>query len=139
MDTGTDTTERESPMTESAPHIERIALPLYGAKGWLKFLGILFIVYGVMTALSIVGLLIAWLPIWMGVLLYQTAGALEAAVHAGDEEALMRAMGKLRTYFVIMGVLTLIGLVVTVLMMGLGFGMGMGMGHLPTTGGGRVM
>lgn len=126
-------------MSETSPRIEQLALPLYGAKGWMKFLGALAILYGVLTALSVVGLLIAWLPIWMGVLLYQAANAVEAAVHSEDAESLTRALAKLRTYFVIMGVLALIGLVVMLLGVVMGLGMGLHMGGEMGISGGRVM
>ena len=73
------------------------------------------IVQGVVTALTIVGLLIAWLPIWTGVLLVQSAGALENAQLSGDAFALKESFAKLRTYFVIQGVLYLVGIVLMVL------------------------
>ncbi len=91
--------------------IRELATPLYGAKGWLKLLGVLSIVYGVASALTIVGIIIAWLPIWMGVLLFQSAGAIDIAFNSEDEVSLMKAMGKLKTYFTIMGILALFGLV----------------------------
>jgi hypothetical protein len=89
--------------------------PLASGKGWMKFVGIMFIVQGVITALSIVGILIAWLPIWTGVLLVQAAGALENAQLSGDTFALKESFAKLRTYFVIQGVLYLVGMVLMVL------------------------
>lgn len=125
-------------MADTEPRIEQLALPLYEAKGWMKFLGVLAIIYGVLTALSIVGLLVAWLPIWMGVLLYQSANATEAAVHAKDAASLTRALAKLRTYFVIMGILALIGLVLMVLGVVMGVGMGWHMSGMGMSGG-RVM
>ena len=71
----------------------------------------MMIIYGVLTALSIVGIIVAWLPIWMGVLLFQSASAVERAHQSDDAAALMESLSKLKTYFTIMGVLTLIGLV----------------------------
>ncbi|NIW79677.1 MAG: hypothetical protein GWN16_09545, partial [Calditrichae bacterium] len=38
---------------------------------WLKFLGIVSIISGAVVAITIVGIIIAWLPIWLGVLLFQ--------------------------------------------------------------------
>ncbi len=92
-------------------HIKDISLPLFKSVGWIKFLGILSIVYGVMVALSLVGLLIAWLPIWLGVLLTQTATKIQQSQYMGDKEALIKAQSQLSTYFTIYGVLTLIGLI----------------------------
>ena len=39
--------------------------------GWLKFVGVVYIISGVLSALTIIGIIVAWLPIWMGVLIYQ--------------------------------------------------------------------
>lgn len=96
-------------------NIRELSTPLYNAKGWLKLLGVMMCVYGVITAFTIVGLIVAWLPIWVGVLLFQTAGTIETAHDAEDETAFLATMGKLKTYFTIMGVLTLVGLAFGVL------------------------
>ncbi|MGD8700110.1 MAG: DUF5362 domain-containing protein [Gemmatimonadales bacterium] len=92
--------------------IQSLAMPLFESKGWIRLLGVLAIVYGVLVALSIVGIIIAWLPIWMGVLLYKASTSIESAFRDGDEAALMECFGKLKTFFTIQGVLALIGLVV---------------------------
>jgi len=46
--------------------IQQMADPLARAKGWMQLLAIVTILYGVLAALTIVGLIIAWLPIWVG-------------------------------------------------------------------------
>jgi Family of unknown function (DUF5362) len=97
------------------PSFPDLIQPLASGKGWMKFVGIMFIVQGALTALTIVGILIAWLPIWTGVLLVQSAGALENAQLTGDAFALKESFAKLRTYFVIQGVLYLVGIVLMVL------------------------
>lgn len=105
--------------------IRTISEPLYRAKFWLQLVGVLMIIYGVLICLSIIGIVIAWLPIWMGVLLFQCAGQVERAHTADDADAMLMAMAKLKTYFTIMGVLTLIGLIVSVLGILFGFGAAM--------------
>lgn len=95
--------------------IRQISNSLYSAKGWMKLSGVLLIINGVFIALTIIGILIAWLPIWMGVLLFQSAGAVERAYNSEDEAALVESLSKLKTYFVIMGVLSLIGIVLAAL------------------------
>ncbi|WP_297903566.1 DUF5362 domain-containing protein [Metallibacterium sp.] len=102
--------------------VRDLSLPLASGKGWVKFVGIINIITGVLTALSIVGILWAWIPIWMGVLLMQSGGAIERAQMAGDESALRMALDKLRVYFIIQGVLFIIGLVVMALFFVLFFG-----------------
>lgn len=95
--------------------IRDLSMPLAAGKGWMKFLGIMFIIQGVFTALSIVGIIIAWLPIWLGILLNQSASAIERAQMSGDEAAMRMSMDKLRTFFAIQGVLMLIGIIMAVI------------------------
>jgi hypothetical protein len=95
--------------------VSELAVPLSSGSGWMKFVGIMFIVQGALTAITIIGIIIAWLPIWIGVLVLQAAGAIERAQMSGDVAAMKEALGKLRTYFVIQGVLYVIGIVIMVL------------------------
>lgn len=95
--------------------VKELTLPLFNARFWMKLMGVVMIVYGVLVALSIVGLIIAWLPIWIGVLLFQSAGALESAFQTGDRDAAIRGFEKLKLYFVINGVLMLIGVILAVI------------------------
>lgn len=97
--------------------VRELSQPLHSGKGWLTFLGIVSIIYGVFTALSIIGILIAWIPIWLGVLLIQAGNALDAARTSGDPAAMIRAMNKLKTYFIIWGIITLISLLLSLPMM----------------------
>lgn len=105
------------PAPQDTRIIQELSLPIYQARGWLKFLGVLSIIGGVFQALSIVGLLIAWLPIWMGVLMFQAGSSIDSAGQFGDRFALLRSLGNLKTYFVLQGVLTLIGIVIAVTML----------------------
>jgi len=100
--------------------VRELSLPIYQSKGWLKLLGVLSIIYGVFCALTVVGIVFAWLPIWMGVLLYQAASAVEKSQFAGDKAALLESLGKIKTYFTISGVVAIIGLVLVVASLALG-------------------
>lgn len=102
--------------------IQDLSSPLYSAKGWMKLIGVFMIIYGVLIALSIIGIVIAWLPIWMGVLLFQAASNIEQANAGGDKAALYTSLAKLKTYFTIMGVLILITLILGIV--GFIFGIG---------------
>lgn len=104
----------QSPETQI---IRSISSPLAEGAGWMKFLGILSILAGGTQMLSLVGILWGWLPLWMGILLYQAAGAAETARLTGDQYALASALGKVKTYFVINGILTLLGMVFTCIML----------------------
>jgi hypothetical protein len=97
--------------------VQELSMPIYQARGWLKFLGILSIIGGVGQALSIVGILIAWLPIWMGVLMFQAGSSIDSAGQFGDKFAFLRSLSSLKTYFVLQGVLVLIGIIFGVTML----------------------
>lgn len=83
--------------------------------GWLKFLGVMSIIMGVLTALSIVGIIIAWLPIWMGVLLFQAGSQITEARVSRNYQHLVEMMRKFKTYFMIQGILLVIGLALGIL------------------------
>ncbi|MFH1864920.1 MAG: DUF5362 domain-containing protein [Candidatus Eisenbacteria bacterium] len=95
--------------------VREVSAPLFAAKGWMKFLGVLMIIYGALIALTIVGLIVCWLPIWIGVLLLQSASAVEATQASGSRMELYGAMSKLKTYFTIYGVLALIGIIASII------------------------
>jgi len=95
--------------------IREVSAPLFEAKGWMRFLGVLMILYGVLMIMTIVGILICWLPIWLGVCLLRAAGSTELAQTGGDKIQLMMAMSRLRTFFTIQGILALIGLILAVI------------------------
>ena len=79
---------------------------------WMKFLGISNMLLGAFMAITIVGLLFAWLPLWIGILLYQAGERASAA--RGDEQKLVEMLDKIRLYVVINSVLTMLWLAFTV-------------------------
>ena len=92
--------------------IKEISGVLYNNKIWFRILAVTSVMAGVTFAISIIGIVIAWLPIWMGILLYQITGSIEEAYLEGKKSALVASLSKLGTYFKIMGALTIIGLVI---------------------------
>jgi len=101
--------------------IQEVSMPIFEAKGWIKILGVISIIYGVLVALSIVGIIIAWLPIWMGILLFKAGSQIEEAKNTGNKHNLMESLSKIKTYFIISGVLTIIGLALAIIAVIVGF------------------
>ena len=89
-----------APEPQERQNVQQLSMPIYQTRGWLKFLGVLSIISGVASALSIVGILFAWLPIWMGVLMFQAGSSIESASQLGDK-----------------GVLALVGIVFALIML----------------------
>ena len=67
--------------------------------GWLKFIGIFFIIYGGLIAITIIGIIIAWLPIWMGILLYSAGKKAGDAQYTNNPMYLVEMMRKFKTFF----------------------------------------
>lgn len=101
----------ESPI-QGDESVRRLIRPIDEARGWMKLLAVLLIIQGALAAITIIGLLIAWLPIWLGILLWQSAERAQRAREAGDESIAVDALVKIKTLFTIYGVIALIGLVV---------------------------
>jgi hypothetical protein len=104
--------------------IQQVSAPLYSAKGWMRLIGILLIITGVVYALSIVGIIFAWIPIWLGILVTGAANKMDMAYQTGDKYSFIEAQKKIGLYFTVYGVLTLIGLILFVLFFGVAFSTG---------------
>ena len=97
--------------------IRTIAMPLFQAKGWIRFLGVMSIIQAIVAIIGTmgIGIIWAWLPIWIGVILFQAAGAMEAAYNSGDRIQLIAANQKMKTYFIIQGVTMLVGIAIGII------------------------
>lgn len=69
--------------------------------GWLKFLGAVQIIIGIPLLIGLVGALY----IWLGVLLWQAGTAAES----NQPQQLTEMMNKLKTFFIVTGVLAALG------------------------------
>lgn len=104
--------------------IENIGQTAQEMAGWLKFVGIINIIGGAISAITIIGIIIAWIPIWMGVLLFQSGSSATNAQAGQRTEELVNMVKKLKTYFIINGVLIIVWVAIMIfgfifMMMGL--------------------
>jgi len=104
---------------ESTPNIDyanqAVVDNVRGMKGWLKFMGIVMIVTGALQALTIVGIIWAWLPIWLGVLLNQAGSRASEFAMKRDTGSLASFTAKMKTYFVVSGVVMIVSFGLAVL------------------------
>ncbi len=89
----------------------RLEAALRGMKGWLKFLGILTIIMGIPSALMLVGILY----IWLGIVLYQAGSRAQQFLVSKSSDDLAEFASKLKTYFLVTGILVLIGIILGVI------------------------
>jgi hypothetical protein len=96
-----------APAPQENQMVQQLSMPIYQARGWLKFLGVMTIISGIPSIFFLIGIL----QIWIGVLLFQAGSSIESAGQFGDKFAFLRSMGGLKTYFIIQGVINLIGII----------------------------
>jgi hypothetical protein len=114
--------------TPSDQLVRKLSETASGSSTWMKFLGVMMIIDGVMLAVTGIGLLVCWLPIWLGVILFQAAGDAEMA-SKGAAARLLDYVQRLNRFFLIHGILALLVLVVSLIMLFV-FGMAMFWGLL---------
>jgi hypothetical protein len=114
------------PYRGSTADVSELAQPLAEGTGWIKFLAIIQLIFSGLYVLGSfgIGLIVAWLPIWLAILLLQTATAIQTAQQQNDAEALKQALGKLKLYFMIQA----IGLIVIVALSLIGIFIAISMG-----------
>ena len=95
--------------------VKRIAEPLYLVKGWMKFAGVLAIIEGIFSIFSLWGIIICWIPIWMGIVLCSASNHIRIAFETNSDDELRTSMEKLGTYFRIFGIITIVMLVIAII------------------------
>lgn len=87
---------------------------------WMKFFAILMIIYGALQALTLVGIVIAWLPIVSGLLLLKAANSALMAENTGTVETIEDALYRIGLFFKINGIMAMVA-VVLMLIFAVGF------------------
>jgi hypothetical protein len=83
--------------------INRLVLPLYQSLFWIRLFAGCLIFYGALITVTGIGVLVAWIPMWIGMLLFLTARAISLAYHNNDEQAFKLTVSRLKTIFTILG------------------------------------
>lgn len=83
-------------------------------RGWIKFLGYVSFISGILFCITIIGAIIGWLPIWLGRILLRVSAKADRILQEENEDALVEYLQELAHWFRISGILTIIylGLVV---------------------------
>ncbi len=86
-------------MELTASVIQNYSEALYKARSWIRIVGIVSIIQGILTVLSIWGVVICWLPIWMGALLLKASDQIRTAYETDNEDEYLSANEKIAKYF----------------------------------------
>jgi hypothetical protein len=100
------------PVSGSGGNVRAYAAILAQNAGWMRFLGIMWIILGGLYCLTIVGAVIGWVPIWLGRLIMRTARLSTEVEASGSTQAFNEALESLSRFFKILGILAMIGLVI---------------------------
>lgn len=101
MEASVSSLRNQSPADRLADTIQRMV-------PWLRILAIISFFYGALAAFSLIGLLLAWVPVLLGVWLYLAANRAQAAVVDRQWQALPEMLRKLYFYFALTTVMHLI-------------------------------
>ncbi|MBN1693848.1 hypothetical protein JW879_00425 [candidate division WOR-3 bacterium] len=112
---------------------EKVITSSKDMNGWIKFLAIFSIAIGALYALSIFGIIIAWMPIWLGIILLKASKNCRE-VADGKVESLGDTFNSLKTFFILTGIFTIISTALSVIWFII-FGIAMVGGILGETGG----
>lgn len=89
---------------EAADLTRDLATILSSRAGWIKFAAVMSIISGVVFCLSLLGALVGWIPIWMGVVLFKVAGAAEKAAYFGRRDDLEEVLNRVGGFFKLNGI-----------------------------------
>ncbi len=108
------------PWTDGSDHsiVQYLASPIYRARGWIRFLAVLGFIAGGLYAITIVGLLFAWIPVLIGVFLWQAASAVEAGYNERSAEKVHAGQDKLRLAIMTYAITLIVGFVLGIIFLG---------------------
>lgn len=107
-------TQEDEPPEAPAEVVRDLASFLGARAGWMKFLGVMLIIIGVVNCLTLVGALIGWLPIWMGVLLMKGAESARSAQYRGNQLDLEEALDRVAVFIKLQGIFYLVSLILLI-------------------------
>jgi len=93
--------------------VKRLAEVLSAGASWMKFLAVLSWALAGIAILGSSGLMliVAWAPIWLGVVLWKAAAMAQQAAFTGTEADLAQALEQLRFYFKLSGILRILAVI----------------------------
>ena len=87
---------------------------LADAAVYMRILAVILYLVGIVTTLTIVGILWSWVYFWMGSLLWLSASSLEKGVADQDEASIAIGCKQIFNCFKLMAILALISIVITI-------------------------
>lgn len=83
--------------------IKKLVFPLYQSLLWMRLFAVCLIFFGALTTVTGIGVLIAWLPMWIGVILLLASKSIATAYNEENEQAFILSISRFKTIFVALG------------------------------------
>ena len=96
------------------PQISGLIFPLYQSLFWVRLFATCLVFYGALITVTGIGVLFAWVPIWIGMLLLLAAKAISLAYKENDQQAFMQFMSRLKTIFTLLGLSSVALIIATI-------------------------
>lgn len=93
--------------SDTASGCHAVYTAVYRTRIWWRIIGVFLILSGALVTVTGIGVLVAWLPLWLGVLLLKAAEAAATAHRHDDMAMLLLAIGRMRTVFAVLAGLAL--------------------------------
>jgi hypothetical protein len=92
-------------------------LEINKGRGWLKFLGIIAIISGAINVLTVVGIIYAWIPIWIGVIMLQASNRGQEFINSKDPEKLNQYLERVSFFYKLSGIMVIVSIALTIIFM----------------------
>jgi len=96
-----------------------VTAPLDEASIWMKISAVFYIFIGSLACLTVIGAVVGWIPLIMGIRLYQSANLSTKAHMLLSPEAHIHSLAKLKSFMIFNGVLSILGILYTVAYIGI--------------------
>ena len=83
--------------------VANLVTPLYQSLFWIRLFAACLIFYGALITVTGIGVLVAWIPMWIGMLLLLMAKSISSAYQNNDEQAFKQSLSRLKTIFTVLG------------------------------------
>ena len=80
-------------------HKGYLTRPILRSRKWIAILGVIYLVNGFVAAITVFGLLIAWVPMWLGVILLCISFDLRRYEEESSDSSLLSALKNLESFF----------------------------------------
>ena len=87
--------------------IQDLAQSIYRYNVWIKILAISNVIGGIVLACTLIGLIIMWVPVWTGIILWKMSENIKNAATTGETAELETAFTRMRLFFKISGIIIL--------------------------------